>query len=137
MRIERPVDERIAVELELGAGAKGLLVVDTTVDDTSSGGLRVTEDLTLGEVSALAREMTPRFSFVGRPSGGAKSGLRIPSGASVEEKRRFGDGPVGRLDGERGGRDAVFGAEVDVFVSGERAVADGGRVGAQGGRAWI
>jgi len=113
----RPFEERFAVEVDLGPGAKGFLVVDTTVDDTSSGGLRVTEDLTLDEVSALAREMTLKFSWVGRPSGGAKSGLRVPPGASVEEKRRllgeFGRhlGPVVRRGLYRPGADINCGPD--------------------------
>jgi len=117
VRVQRPVDERIAVEVDLGPAARGFLVVDTTVDDRSHGGLRVAEDLTLREVSALAREMTLKFSFSGRRSGGAKSGLRIPPGTSVDEKRRllgeFGRhlGPVVRRGLYQPGADINCGPE--------------------------
>jgi len=63
------------------------LVVDSLLRDTSSGGLRIAEDLDLDEVAALAREMTLKFSFIGLQRGGAKSGLRIPQGTDAARKR--------------------------------------------------
>jgi glutamate dehydrogenase (NAD(P)+) len=84
-----PHAEAITVRADLGGGAEGWLVVDTTVDDSSAGGLRISEDLGVEEVAALAREMTLKFAFIGRASGGAKSGLRLPAGAGPDAKRRL------------------------------------------------
>lgn len=81
-------DETITVRAELDGGAEGFLVIDSSVRERSSGGLRVAEDLTLEEVAALAREMTLKFAFIGREAGGAKSGIRLPPGADAEAKRR-------------------------------------------------
>jgi len=74
--------------METGDG-KGLVVIDSIVDGTSSGGVRITEDITVDEVKALAREMSLKYSLFGLPRGGAKSGIRMSSGASAEEKRRL------------------------------------------------
>ncbi len=74
---------------DLGRGAEGYLVIDSIHRNGSAGGLRVAEDLTLAEVTALAREMTLKFAFIGRRSGGAKSGLRLPPGMDASEKRRL------------------------------------------------
>ncbi len=61
-------------------------VIDSLTRLTSSGGVRIYEDVDLDEVKLLAREMSLKFSFIGLPRGGAKSGLRIPAGASSVEK---------------------------------------------------
>lgn len=81
--------EEVSIRADLGRGAEGYLVIDTTFQNGSSGGLRVAEDLTLEEVETLAREMTLKFAFIGRASGGAKSGVRVPRNASQVEKRGF------------------------------------------------
>ena len=79
----------LTIETDLGGGARGWLVIDTTVAEGSAGGLRVADDLTLEEVAVLAREMTLKFSWAGRRTGGAKGGLRVPPGADRAEKRRL------------------------------------------------
>ena len=81
--------EAITIRAELGGGAEGYLVIDTTANEGSAGGLRVADDLSLAEVAALAREMTLKFAWIGRPSGGAKGGLRLPPGTERAEKRRL------------------------------------------------
>jgi glutamate dehydrogenase (NAD(P)+) len=83
-----PLTEAITIRADLGGGAEGWLVVDTTYRDASSGGLRIAEDLTLDEVAALAREMTLKFAFIGRRSGGAKSGIKLAPGAGPAERTR-------------------------------------------------
>ncbi|CAG1064683.1 glutamate dehydrogenase (NAD(P)+) [uncultured bacterium] len=70
------------------SGATAYVVVDFLVNGTSSGGLRIMEDVSLDEVKALAREMTNKYSFVGLPRGGAKSGISMPGGLNKEEKHR-------------------------------------------------
>lgn len=70
-------------------GASAYIVIDSIVNGTSSGGLRILEDLSLDEVKALAREMTFKYAFAGLPRGGAKSGIRMPAGVKKEEKHRI------------------------------------------------
>lgn len=70
-------------------GASFYLVVDSLLRDTSSGGLRIAEDLDLGEVQALSREMTLKFSFIGLQRGGAKSGLKLPPGTDSIRKQEI------------------------------------------------
>lgn len=67
--------------------ASGFVVIDSLINGTSSGGLRIAENMDELETKTLAREMTLKFSFIGLNRGGAKSGLQIPPGISVEKKR--------------------------------------------------
>jgi len=66
------------IVVNLGKGAQGVVVVDSMLRNTSSGGVRIAEDISLGEVRRLAREMTLKYGFVGLERGGAKCGIRIP-----------------------------------------------------------
>lgn len=68
-------------------GATGFVAIDSLVNNTSSGGMRIAEDMDELETRTLAREMTLKFSFIGLPRGGAKSGLQIPAGTGQAEKR--------------------------------------------------
>jgi glutamate dehydrogenase (NAD(P)+) len=72
-----------------GENYLGYVAIDSIINDTSSGGVRISEDLNLAEVKALAKEMTLKYSFIGLQRGGAKSGIKMPAGVSIEEKRRI------------------------------------------------
>lgn len=74
------------LEMDLAFGAVGYVVIDSVINDTTSGGVRICQDLDLAEVRLLAREMTLKFSFSGLGRGGAKSGIRIPGGMGAREK---------------------------------------------------
>lgn len=63
----------------IGPNYEGFVVVDSIVDARSSGGVRITDDLAVDEVRALAREMTHKYSLFHLPRGGAKAGLRLSS----------------------------------------------------------
>jgi glutamate dehydrogenase (NAD(P)+) len=65
------------------------VVIDSIVNDTSSGGVRITEDISLDEVKVLAREMTLKYSFFGLPRGGGKGGIRLAPDTADEEKREI------------------------------------------------
>lgn len=56
-------------------GARGYLVIDSLVGGIAAGGLRVKEDVTEAQVTALARNMTLKQAAVGIRVGGAKAGL--------------------------------------------------------------
>ncbi len=60
-----------------GSGYEGYVVIDSIVENTSAGGVRITADLPLDEVRELAREMTLKFALFHLPRGGAKAGLRM------------------------------------------------------------
>jgi len=74
------------ITVDLPHGARGYVVVDSIISDTSSGGLRIYNDIDLAEVDHLAREMTLKFCFIGLSRGGAKSGIQIPQDLSAVEK---------------------------------------------------
>lgn len=65
----------------------GFLVIDNTTLGPGKGGIRMTSDVTEGEVRRLARAMTWKNALAGIPFGGAKAGIRF-SGTSIKEKKR-------------------------------------------------
>jgi glutamate dehydrogenase/leucine dehydrogenase len=65
--------------LASGPEYDGYLVIDSIHNNTSSGGVRITPDLTVDEVKDLAHEMTLKYSLFRLPRGGAKTGLRMPA----------------------------------------------------------
>ncbi|MFX0196604.1 MAG: Glu/Leu/Phe/Val dehydrogenase dimerization domain-containing protein [Candidatus Hodarchaeota archaeon] len=79
----------LSVEIDIKDDSSAYIVIDSTINNTSSGGVRIMEDISIDEVKALAREMTLKYSFMGLPRGGAKCGIKIPSGISIEEKRKI------------------------------------------------
>ena len=60
-----------------GDGYTAWVVIDSIVDGTSSGGVRVAADICVEEVRDLAREMTFKYALFGLPRGGAKAGVRL------------------------------------------------------------
>ncbi|MCX6556775.1 MAG: hypothetical protein NTW95_05000 [Candidatus Aminicenantes bacterium] len=56
-------------------GIQGFLVVDSTVNGMSAGGVRLKRGLGAEELGRLARVMTHKYGFLGLPCGGAKAGL--------------------------------------------------------------
>ncbi len=80
-------------ELDIGfslqEGAQAFLAIHTIVNGTSSGGMRICDDLSIEEVRALSREMTLKFSAFELGRGGAKSGVRIPSDLGPERKKEI------------------------------------------------
>lgn len=59
-----------------GGEALGYLVIDSTINGHSSGGLRLMPDVDEAEVRGLAHAMTLKYGFLGLPQGGAKAGVR-------------------------------------------------------------
>jgi len=71
-----------------GNGYSAYLVIDSIVNNTSSGGVRIGDSVPLEEVAALAREMTFKYTSYRLARGGAKMGVSIPFSADPEEKTR-------------------------------------------------
>ena len=77
----------IDIVFSLQCGAQAFLAIHTIVNGTSSGGMRICEDLSIEEVRILSREMTLKFSAFELGRGGAKSGVKIPSALGLEKRR--------------------------------------------------
>lgn len=58
-----------------GLGVIGYLVVDRTVGGSASGGARFARDVSIAELTSLARSMTYKWAFLNVPMGGAKAGV--------------------------------------------------------------
>lgn len=71
-----------------GEAYRGIVVIDSFTNETSSGGVRIADEVSEKEVRALAREMTLKYSFFRLPLGGAKAGISVDNGISREEKSR-------------------------------------------------
>jgi len=79
-------DPQLIVQLESQGQPFASVVIDSLINTTSSGGVRIYSNVSLEEVKMLAREMTLKFSFIGLPRGGAKCGIRVPDEATRSEK---------------------------------------------------
>lgn len=88
------LSENIEVRIRMDAEADAVLVLDSVVGGTTSGGVRISADVSDEEVHALAREMTLKYAFFGLRRGGAKCGIRMPTDLSGERRakvlREFG-----------------------------------------------
>jgi len=85
-------DETMLPELVYGfyrkrLGFIGYLVIDSTIEGKSCGGVRESQSVTLDEVKKLARNMTLKYGFLRIPMGGAKAGLRINDTLSKEKRK--------------------------------------------------
>ena len=58
-----------------GLGVIGYLVVDRAVGGSASGGTRFARDVSIAELTSLARSMTYKWAFLNVPMGGAKAGV--------------------------------------------------------------
>ena len=65
----------------------GYLVIDSTIDGKSSGGIRMSTEVTLEETASLAKNMTLKCGFLGIPKGGAKAGIRVNGLLSKDERK--------------------------------------------------
>jgi glutamate dehydrogenase (NAD(P)+) len=77
----KPMTDEITIYVDLGNNSEGFVVINSTYANCSVGGLRIADDINLEEIQALAREMTLKYSLFGILRGGAKAGIRVPSGA--------------------------------------------------------
>ena len=67
-------------------GLLGYIVIDSTINGQSCGGLRMLPDVSIPELQGLARAMTLKFSFLGMGEGGAKAGIVANPSMPHEEK---------------------------------------------------
>jgi glutamate dehydrogenase/leucine dehydrogenase len=84
---ETMLPELVYGVLEQKLDFTGYLVIDSTIENRSSGGVRIAERITVNEVRNLARNMTLKYGFLGIPMGGAKAGIQINGTMSLNRKR--------------------------------------------------
>ena len=70
-------------------GMKGVVVVDTRLNNIAGGGTRLMPDISTTEIFGLARAMTHKFAIFDFPIGGAKAGIWADPGISGEERQRL------------------------------------------------
>ena len=66
----------LVVKAVRGEEVLGYLVVDSLVNGTCCGGLRMVQDIDEAQLRAAARSMTLKYGYVGVAQGGAKAGVR-------------------------------------------------------------
>ncbi len=80
--------EKIIEVYDADSNMHGFLVIDNTKLGPGKGGIRMTPDVSAEEVFRLARTMTWKCALAELPFGGAKSGLIIEKGVSLEDKKK-------------------------------------------------
>ena len=71
-----------------GNDYEAFLAIDSITNETSSGGVRISDDIRLEEICTLAREMTYKYSLFRLPRGGAKMGIRLSDELAADERER-------------------------------------------------
>jgi len=66
----------------------GYVVIDSTIQGRSCGGLRMLPDIDEEEMRLLAHTMTLKYGFLGLPHGGAKAGVLCDPEAPQEKRRQ-------------------------------------------------
>jgi len=87
--------EQVLTREDKSIGLLCHVVVDRSVQARACGGLRMLADLSVEELKELARSMTLKYGFLGKPMGGAKAGIVVSRDLSGEKRklffRRFGE----------------------------------------------
>lgn len=105
-------------------GTLGFLVIDTLIPGICSGGIRMASDVSVDEVTHLARAMTHKFAFKNSFIGGAKAGIVLSPdathGQKTEALETFGQklGPIMKTLYSPGGDIGVGPDELDFVKSG-------------------
>ncbi|MFC1857441.1 Glu/Leu/Phe/Val dehydrogenase [Thermodesulfobacteriota bacterium] len=68
-------------------GIVGYLIIDSTINGNSGGGLRIVPGVSKNELAHLARTMTMKYSFLKIPLGGAKAAIITGKKALTEKEK--------------------------------------------------
>jgi len=68
------------------AGLTAFLVIDKHISGFATGGIRMTENLTMEEIANLAHEMMLKFAFLNIKKDGAKAGIVAPPALTKQKK---------------------------------------------------
>jgi len=83
------LSELIRVNIDREPNIRGYLAIDSTVNGSSAGGLRISPDLSPELMAQIARTMTLKYGFCGLPVGGAKAGVVADPEMPPENKRQL------------------------------------------------
>jgi glutamate dehydrogenase (NAD(P)+) len=87
-------DTALVCKITKGSEIRGCLVIDSTIDGRSCGGLRISPDVDETQLREAARTMTLKYGFTGMPQGGAKAGVcgdpEAPEAEKMERLTEFG-----------------------------------------------
>jgi glutamate dehydrogenase (NAD(P)+) len=76
-------------EVRHGGRLLGFIAIDSDVDGTARGGLRIVPDPSQQEMIAASRAMTLKFGLLGLPQGGAKGAVIGDGDGNGSERRRL------------------------------------------------
>ena len=79
--------EKIIIVYDPKTGMKGVSVLDNTALGPAKGGIRMESDVTIKEVSRLARAMTWKCALADLPFGGGKSGIMADPTQMTKQKK--------------------------------------------------
>jgi glutamate dehydrogenase/leucine dehydrogenase len=80
--------EAVVVVRDPRSDVSAIVVIDNTARGPAIGGTRMADDVTIEEVSRLARSMTLKSAGAGLPHGGAKAGIVADPTMPVADKER-------------------------------------------------
>jgi glutamate dehydrogenase (NAD(P)+) len=75
--------------IDTSIGLHSYIVIDSVINGNSCGGIRISEDITLDEIKALAHAMTLKYCFLKASSGGAKAGIMLPKNCTPEQRKKI------------------------------------------------
>jgi glutamate dehydrogenase (NAD(P)+) len=81
--------DKVVLIRQARVGLEAVVVVDNVACGPAIGGVRMARDVTLEEVSRLARAMTMKNAAAGLPHGGGKSGIVADPGGAPADKGRL------------------------------------------------
>lgn len=81
--------EKVILVRQPRVGLEAIIVVDNVATGPSIGGVRMAPDVTIEEVSRLARAMTYKNAAAGLPHGGGKSGIIADPACPPAQKERL------------------------------------------------
>jgi len=84
-----PCPQLVIIVKDKKYGLLGYLVIDSLVPGKCSGGIRMAPDISISEITHLARAMTLKFGFKNSFTGGAKAGIICPQDATEKQKQEI------------------------------------------------